>query len=100
MVESERNLFAFLYVLQRVAIFVRHHSSGSRRLTDDHLSDLMDAIHNVPEMLSRAGHYFTPEMIREDFARFDSKWGARGISLVATLEDGFSAFDAIAVPNK
>ena len=54
----------------------------------------MEAIHNVPEMLTGPKHFFTPEMIREDFTRYDSKWGPESIGLIAALEDGFSKFDS------
>jgi hypothetical protein len=88
-VSPELNRRAFLHVLHHVALFVRLRSSGERRLPDEHLFDLMDAIHNVPEFLLEPDGYFTVEGLRDHyFAVYDEKWGNNGIGLVRLLNQG------------
>ena len=95
MVASERELCAFLSVVEVVAVFVRLRSRGNQRLSDEHLFDLMDAIHNVPAMLTCRNGYFTVEMIRNGrFAEYDAKWGAEGVGLVRLLDEAYERFDA------
>jgi hypothetical protein len=89
MVASEPILRAFLHVLYHVAIFVRLRSVGQQRLPDEHLFDLMDAIHNVPEFLTKPAGYFTVEKLRDHyFADYDAKWGKDGIGLIRLLNEG------------
>lgn len=57
----EPYLSAGLYVLYRVALFIRNNSN---QIGPEQLSDLGDAIHNVPESLEEYGYFFDEEMIR------------------------------------
>jgi hypothetical protein len=92
---SERDCSAFLSVIETVVLFVRLRSRGPGRLPDEHLFDLMNAVHNVPEMLTGRNAYFTPDMIRDGrFAAYDAKWGVDGIGLVQLLDTAFQRFDA------
>ena len=95
MIAADRDLCAFLSVLETVALFIRFRSRGQQRLSDEHLFDLMDAIHNVPELLTKRSGYFTPEMIRNGrFADYDAKWKTDGLGLVRLLDEAYAQFDA------
>jgi hypothetical protein len=92
---SARDSFAFLDLLYRVAIYLRAHSTGPRRLPDSQLHDLMDAIHNVPLYLNGSDAYFTAEKLRELYlASYDKKWVKDGPGLVTMLDDAYDQFDA------
>ena len=65
MIESESVVRAFLHVIYHVALFVRARSSDPNRLSDDHLFGLMDAVHNVPGLLTNPNGYFTVEKLRD-----------------------------------
>jgi hypothetical protein len=92
MIAPEQVLRAYLNVLNDVLLFVRLRSRGDNRLSDEHLFDLMNAVHNVPELLTRHGEWFTAEMIRNDaFADYDSKWANNGgLSLVRMIDEAMS----------
>jgi len=78
---------AALYLLYRVALFMRNFAT---EIGQQQLSDLGDAIHNVPESLTEYGHYFDEKEIREDLAAYDRKWlkSPDDFSLLRTLDEG------------
>jgi hypothetical protein len=79
---------AALYLLYRVALFIRNHATEIR---PEQLSDLGDAIHNVPASLTEYGHYFDEQEIREMYlAAYDTKWAKKpdDFSLLHTLDAG------------
>ena len=79
---------AALYLLYRVALFLRNHANEIRQ---EQLSDLGDAIHNVPASLTEYGHYFDEQVIREMYlATYDKKWAKTpdNFSLLRTLDAG------------
>jgi len=79
---------AALYLLYQVALFIRNYANEIGR---EQLSDLGDAIHNVPESLTEYGHYFDERMIREEYlATYDRRWAKspRDFSLLRTLDAG------------
>lgn len=95
MIQNERDRRAFLDVLTHTILFARMWSSGTHRLPDEHLFDLMDVIHNVPGLVSGCIPYFTPEIMRDDyFSTYDSKWGSEGIGLVSLLNEAYRRLDA------
>jgi hypothetical protein len=92
---SARDQCAFLSVIETVVLFVRLRSCGQHRLSDEHLFDLMDAIHNVPEMLISSSGYFTAKSICNGrFADYDAKWGVEGVGLVRLLDEAYKQLDA------
>ena len=78
---------AALWLLCHVALFMRNYPE---RLSTRQLSDLGDAIHNVPESLTEYGHYFDEQKIRDDLAAYDKKWANSpgDFSLLRTLDTG------------
>lgn len=89
MTVRDQSGLAFLHVLRHVVLFVRMRSAGPHRLPDEHLFDLMDAIHNVPEYLARSNGYFTADKLRDHyFAPYDEKWGKESVGLVRLLAEG------------
>jgi hypothetical protein len=92
MIADERLARAYLKVLETVALFVRLRSRGKGRLSDEHLFDLMDAIHNVPTFLGGDNDYFTPELMRKfEFGNYDDKWSENGgLHLVRILDEALS----------
>ena len=84
-------LSAYVELIYHVTIFVRLYSEGDRRLPDAQLFDLMDALHNIPEMLLE---YDSPGYDENDIRRlfleaYDAKWAKQEdqFSLVAVLDD-------------
>ncbi|MFO0789052.1 MAG: hypothetical protein U0805_06310 [Pirellulales bacterium] len=60
----------------------------SSRLSDEHLFDLMDAIHNVPEFLAGTNDWFTPDRMRSYLASYDERWSdTDGLHLVRKLDE-------------
>lgn len=55
---------AALWVIQQAALFIRNEAWS---ISAQQLSDLGEAIHNVPESLCEYGRYFDERMIRDDF---------------------------------
>jgi hypothetical protein len=52
----------------------------------------MDAVHNVPALLTEPDGYFTPTKLRDFFfANYDAKWGKEGLGLVRLLDEGMQA---------
>jgi hypothetical protein len=87
-VPPEPYFSAALYLLYQVALFIRNHSKD---IGHEQLSDLADAIHNVPESLTEYGHYFDEKKIREIYlAGYDLKWAKSpdDFSLLRTLDAG------------
>ena len=79
---------AALYLLYQVALFIRNYAN---EIKQEQLSDLGDAIHNVPESLTEYGHYFDEQKIRDIYlAPYDQKWvkSAEDFSLLRTLDAG------------
>lgn len=77
-----------LYLLYMVALFIRNDAS---KIEKEQLSDLGDAIHNVPESLTEYGHYFDEQKIRDMYlAPYDRKWvkSPDDFSLLRTLDAG------------
>jgi hypothetical protein len=77
-----------LYLLYRVALFIRNESVDIR---PEQLSDLGDAIHNVPESITEYGRNFDEQRIREQYlAAYDAKWvrSPEDFSLLRTLDAG------------
>ncbi|MCP4251729.1 MAG: hypothetical protein GY778_32240 [bacterium] len=87
----EPHLSGYLELLYRVSIFVKLHSEGEMRLPDRQLFDLMDAIHNIPEMLLEyeGPGYDEKDMRRLFLESYDGKWARDegSFSLVTALDD-------------
>jgi hypothetical protein len=83
---------AVLWVIYRVALFIRDEAHS---ISPEQLSDLGDALHNVPESLCEYGHYFDERVIRDDyFKAYDEKWvrSSNDFSLVGALDAGIFSF--------
>src|SRR5437870_3713566 len=88
---DERLTRAYLDLVYWVILFVRVRSRGDDRLSDDHLHDLMDAIHNIPEFLAGTNEWFTPERMREYLAVYDERWSENGgMHLIKRLGESLS----------
>jgi hypothetical protein len=86
----ESTMKAFLEVLRQVSLYVR---SCHDRMTGEQLFDLMDAIHNVPEMLIHHSESYNAETMRDLYFRpYDKKWATDGkFSLVDRLDKAMSS---------
>ncbi len=74
-VAPEPYFSAALALLFHVAIYVRARTAVPERVTPEHIreiSELMNAIHNIPESLLHYGSWFTEERMRDAFMHFDS----------------------------
>lgn len=79
---------AALWVLYRVVLFIRNEADS---ISPQQLSDLGEAIHNVPESLTEYGRYFNEAEIRDHFFKvYDETWARSpdDLSLVRLLEIG------------
>lgn len=68
-------LRAYLQLFHRIALYVRNRSKS---LSDEELFDLMDAIHNIPEMLTAHGSTFTHEAVQLYLEVYDQRWQDKG----------------------
>jgi hypothetical protein len=66
----------------------------SGKVDAGHLADLMDAIHNIPELV-QDWERCDLKFLRESFFRaYDTKWSAvSGFSMCATFDDALSKHD-------
>jgi hypothetical protein len=81
-----------LYLLYQVALYIRNHSNT---ITAEQLSDLGDAIHNVPASLAEYGHDFDEAKIRRHYLQvYDQKWAKSpgDFSLLRHLDAGGERF--------
>lgn len=57
-----------------VSLALRNHAD---EFTAEQLSDLGDALHNIPDSLSHYGRFFDEQKIRDNYlAAYDQKWGS------------------------
>ena len=60
-------------------------------MSDEQLYDLMDAVHNVPALMTGSNDFFTDQRIRENYlAPYDAKWAGKtrfGFSLLKILDE-------------
>ena len=87
-VAPEPYFSAALYMLHHVALYIRNHSNT---ITPEQLSDLGDAIHNVPASLTQYGHDFDETKIRGHYLKpYDQKWAKSpgDFSLLHYLDSG------------
>ena len=91
-IAPEPILRAYLDLIREVSLYVRAKSFGADRLPDDQLHDLMDAIHNIPELLTEFGGFFTSESMREVYLEpYDKRWATvDGLSLCRTLDESLN----------
>ena len=88
---DERTTRAYLELVGWVVLFVRLRSRGENRLTDEHLFDLMDAVHNIPEFLKGTNSWFTPDRMRLELESYDERWSENGgLHLVKKLDEALS----------
>ncbi len=79
---------AVLYMLYEVALFMRNYANT---ISPEQLSDLGDAIHNVPESLAHYGRHLDEDTIRRVYlAPYDRKWSKlpEDFSLIRALDAG------------
>lgn len=78
-----------LYLLQMANVYIRNHSA---QITADELSDLGEALHNVPEALTEYGYYFNERVIRDCLQVYDDRWSNShedyNLNLMSTLDRG------------
>lgn len=91
----ENNLRACLAVLYRACVHARllgHEGAihGLSRARSELLADLMDATHNLPNLVTR-----WPEcdesLIRSMLHDFDTRWPTSGIGLLSAYEEALAA---------
>lgn len=90
-IAPEPVLRAYTELLRRVIVYARFYSGGDRRMSDDQLYDLMDAVHNVPTLLTENDGDLTDQIIRDQYlGPYDAKWAGKGeigFSLIAILDE-------------
>ena len=64
----------------------------SREVDPEHLADLMDAIHNIPEMIENWERCDVEFMRTAFFKAYDEKWSSRsGLSMCQTFDQALLA---------
>jgi hypothetical protein len=63
----------YSWVLQQSIVFARQ---NAKRLSAEEILDLMDAIHNVPEMIYRYGKWHVEANIDQDLKRYNDRWSS------------------------
>ena len=86
----EADLRACLAVLYRACIHARllGYEGGQGGLSADRsrlLTDLMDAVHNIPDLLTRWPSC-NQDLLRDTLADFDAKWSISGIQLLPVYD--------------
>lgn len=75
MARAEEDVFHdYLHVLERVLIDLRCRIRYEDNVSIEEVHDLLDAIHNIPEMLRNCQGWHVPENIDFDLSRYDGKW--------------------------
>ena len=67
-------LRTYLGVLHQPILNARMRIRYGESIEMDELHDLLDAIHNIPEMLSAYGDWYVEENIDNDLRRYDDRW--------------------------
>ena len=83
---------AYLILLDKAIVNLRMRIRYGENLSNDEIHDLLDAIHNIPEMLHNYGGWFVEGNINQALLRFDERWQKQGssdfrISLIDALQD-------------
>ncbi len=91
----DKNLRACLAVLYRACVHARllgyeGETQGLSRVRSKLLADLMDAVHNVPELAMRWPRC-DESLLRSMLEDFDTRWPAANIDLLATYDDALAA---------
>jgi|SRR5579863_5867824 len=84
---------AALWVIYWVALYIRN---CAHSISPEQLSDLGDALHNVPESLTEYGHNFDEQVIRDVyFKAYDEKWfrSPEDFSLLRSLDAGIFNYE-------
>ena len=75
MTRAADNVFHdYLHVLERVIIDLRFRIRYGDSVPVEEVHDLMDAIHNIPEMLRNCEGWHVPDNIDADLKHYDNKW--------------------------
>ena len=81
---------AYLYVMRQAILDLRMWHRYEMTVPPQQVEDLMDAIHNISDLLYCYDRWHVHENVREDLARYDGKWanpeGETGRSLCQLLE--------------
>ena len=76
-------------LLEVVVLNLRMRIRYGEEISNREVHDLMDAIHNIPQMLRSCDAWHVPANIDFDLQRYDEKWskqsGCSRISLVETV---------------
>ena len=66
--------------------FELRHARSTVRARAELLADMMDAVHNIPQLLLSRGEV-DETLLRGMLSGFDQKWSSEGVSLGATFDD-------------
>lgn len=90
-IAPEPYLNGALHLLYHASLYIRNHANT---ISAEQLSDLGDALHNVPSSIYNYGEYFDEATIREIYlSAYDRKWSDNEpwtFSLLRTLDAGMA----------
>lgn len=89
---TEEVIRSYLTVLEGAILDLRRRIRYDEKVSLDEVHDLMDALHNIPRMLSDYGRWHIEENINWDLKRYDERWLSKNDemsrrSLIQILED-------------
>ena len=89
---------AYLFVLRQAILMLRMWHRYDEPIQVKQTEDLMDAIHNISELLYCYGGWHVHDNVLEDLLRYDRKWASTdsrtGRSLAQILERAISDVEA------
>jgi len=95
----------YLAVLHRAIVDIRYRIRCGESIDMQGIHDLMDGIHNIPEMLCGYGDWHVEKNIDFDLNRYDEKWckptdtGSRRHGLMKTLAEEKNQTNTSATPQ-
>jgi hypothetical protein len=81
----------YMTVLERAILELRMRIRYSYEVTNEEVHDLMDALHNIPQMLRNYSGWHLEENIDADLTRYDEKWVPHGDDDGAQAANGDSS---------
>jgi len=90
----EPHFTAYLFVQHKAILTLRMWIRYEEKISFDQIHDLMDAIHNISELLYAYKGWHVHENVVHDLQRYDAKWSQEGnnprICLVELLDDAMA----------
>jgi hypothetical protein len=71
---AEKTIRIYLAVLQEAVLNLRMRIRYGESIDIQEILDLLDAVHNIPEMVCAYGGWHVEKNIDQDLAQYDARW--------------------------